>query len=437
MAIKNDLSVAFFYKIILYIIQHNKRSLPFIVLVKCLLTGESNVLKLADVMKKICSITIMICIAGCQPKGDVKRDTRSVMTDIITQDSLSKKEQLGKLLFFEKSISTPPGQDCSFCHDPASGFADPDRNLPVSRGARSGIYGTRNDMTVAYAAYIPPLQYDQEEGIWVGGLFWDGRANNLFEQAAGPPLNPLEMANPDTITIAESLRKLDYADLFTDAFGPGALTEPGQAFAFMLEAIVAYEQSDEVSPFNSKYDLWLNGEAELTESEMHGLQLFLEEDKGNCGACHPTLPAVEGAGPLFTDYTYDNLGVPKNPENPFYLLPEDLNPDGFDFVDLGLGETVMDPDENGKFRVPTLRNVAITSPYMHNGVFKTLFQVIAFYNTRDIAPWPAPEVSENINTDEMGNLQLTNQEIEDLVAFLHTLTDGWVHEDPDVQGPDE
>jgi len=162
---------------------------------------------------------------------------------------------------------------------------------------------------------------------------------------------------------------------------------------------------------------------------MRGLQLFVSEEKGNCDACHPSFPTVEGVGPLFTDYTYDNLGVPSNPENPFYLLPEDLNPDGFDFVDLGLGETVMDPGENGKFRVPTLRNIAITAPYMHNGVFKTLFEVIAFYNTRDIAPWPAPEVAENVNKDELGNLQLTNQEIEDLVAFLTTLTDGWTNRD--------
>ncbi len=380
-------------------------------------------------MKRIYSITLILCITGCQPKGDVKDDTRSVMTDVVNSDSLTKKEQLGKLLFFEKSLSTPHGQDCSFCHDPAAGFADPDRNLPVSRGARPGIYGSRNDMTVAYAAYIPPLQFDQEEGIWFGGLFWDGRANDLFEQAAGPPLNPLEMGNPDTITIVKSLRKLDYADLFTEVFGPGALAEPVQTFTFMLEAIVAYEQTREVSPFNSKYDLWLKGEAELTESEMLGLQLFLAEEKGNCAACHPNFPSIEGAGPLFTDYTYDNLGVPRNPENPFYLLPEDLNPDGFDFVDLGLGETVRDPGENGKFRVPTLRNVAITAPYMHNGVFKTLFEVTAFYNTRDIAPWPAPEVSKNVNKDELGNLHLTNQEMEDLVAFLNTLTDGWI--DPD------
>ena len=128
---------------------------------------------------------------------------------------------------------------------------------------------------------------------------------------------------------------------------------------------------------------------------------------------------------MFTDFTYDNLGTPRNPENPFYSLPTELNPDGYAYVDLGLGKTVNDPAQNGKFRVPTLRNVAVTPPYMHNGVFKTLFSVVAFYNTRDVADWPAPEVNVNVNRDELGNLGLSSQEVEDLVAFLRTLTDGW------------
>jgi cytochrome c peroxidase len=201
----------------------------------------------------------------------------------------------------------------------------------------------------------------------------------------------------------------------------------------MADAIEAYEKTSEFSPFNSKYDHWLRGETELTEQELRGLKLFEAEDKGNCAACHPSRLAADGSPPLFTDFTYDNLGVPRNPENPFYSLPSDLNPDGFAFVDFGLGETVNDPAQNGKFRVPSLRNVAITAPYMHNGVFKTLFNVVAFYNTRDVAEWPAPEVLENVNMEEMGNLGLTNQELEDLVAFLRTLTDGWNESDSQRQ----
>jgi cytochrome c peroxidase len=338
---------------------------------------------------------------------------------------LTAKESLGKRLFFDKSLSTPPGQACSACHDPRVAFADPDPGLPVSRGARPGLYGNRNDQPAAYAAFVPPRHRDPEEGHWVGGLFWDGRANTLAEQAQGPPLNPLEMANPDVETIAARLRALDYAALFGEVYGEGALADARKAFDHMADAIAAYERTAEVSPFDSKYDRWLRGEAELSARERRGLQLFEAEDKGNCAACHTSRPGKDGSPPLFTDFTYDNLGVPPNPESPFYLLDRRLNPDGFGFVDLGLGAVVRDPAENGKFRVPTLRNVAVTGPYMHNGVFKTLFQVLAFYNTRDVARWPAPEVAQNVNKEELGNLHLTNQEMEDLVAFMQTLTDGW------------
>ncbi len=340
-----------------------------------------------------------------------------------TAASLSLKQQLGKRLFFEQSLSTPEGQSCSSCHDPAAGFADPVIGLPVSRGAHIGRYGNRNDMPAAYAAFAPPLHYDKEDDVWVGGLFWDGRANTLAEQAKGPPLNPLEMANPDIATVAG---KLPYKRMFEQVYGADALTDPEQAYDHMADAIAAYEKSAELSPFTSKFDYYLKGQAQLTEQELRGLRIFEAEDKGNCAACHPSRPFEDGTPPLFTDYTYDNLGVPKNPENPFYLLPKNLNPQGQDFIDTGLGETLKDSAQNGKFRVPTLRNVAITPPYMHNGVFKALFSVVAFYNTRDLADWPAPEVAENVNRDELGNLGLlSNQEMEDLVAFMKTLTDGW------------
>jgi cytochrome c peroxidase len=357
---------------------------------------------------------------------DLNAEERGTGTIAVSVAStFSVKERLGKLLFFEKSLSTPPGQACSDCHAPEVAFTDPETELPVSRGARPGRYGNRNDMTVSYSAFVPPLHRDEDEGIWVGGLFWDGRANSLAEQAMGPPLNPLEMANPDLQTIAQKLRALGYATLFTDVYGPDALSDPQQAFTNMVDAIEAYENTSEVNPFSSKYDHWLEGDAELSDEELRGLELFEAEDKGNCAACHPSRPAEDGSPPLFTDFTYDNLGTPRNPENPFYALPSALNPDGFDFIDLGLGTTVNDPAENGKFRVPTLRNVAVTSPYMHNGVFKTLYSVVAFYNTRDVAPWPPAEVAENVNSEELGSLGLSNQEIEDIVAFLKTLSDGW------------
>ena len=219
-------------------------------------------------------------------------------------------------------------------------------------------------------------------------------------------------------------------DLFRIGIGPSSSHTVGpmraaRQFAVLLDEKKLLEKTEEVSPFSSKYDHWLRGEANLTKQEVRGLKLFDDADKGNCAACHPSIPGNDGSHPLFTDFTYDNLGTPRNPENPFYILPKELNPDGLKFVDLGLGVTVDDPAENGKFRVPTLRNIAVTGPYMHNGVFKTVFEVLAFYNTRDIIDWPDPEVSKNVNREELGDLGLTNEELEDLVAFLQTLTDGW------------
>ena len=343
-----------------------------------------------------------------------------------TELSLTPKEELGKLLFFEKQLSDPVGQDCSDCHDPKLAFADRNTGLPVSKGIIEGRYGNRNDMTIAYTSFVPPLHRDTVENIWIGGLFWDGRANDLAEQAMGPPLNPLEMANRDIVSIFEKLVKLEYSGMFKEVYGPDALSNPSLAYNNMADAIAAYEMTEEFRPFTSKFDYFLKGEADLTVQEMRGMGLFVSERKGNCAACHPHTALPDGTPPLFTDFSYDNLGAPKNPENPFYSLEEDLNPEGKDFVDLGLGLTVKDAAENGKFRVPTLRNVAITSPYLHNGVFKTLFQVVSFYNSRDILSWPEPEVPQNVNYDEMGDLGLTTQEMEDIVAFLQTLTDGWL-----------
>ncbi len=197
---------------------------------------------------------------------------------------LTKKEELGKLLFFEKSLSSPEGQDCSDCHKPEMAFADPKTGLPVSKGIVEGRYGNRNDMPVAYASFIPPLHKDTVEDIWVGGLFWDGRANSLEEQALGPPLNPLEMANPDTVSIQAKLQALEYSGRFNSVYGEGALDDPGMAFWYMADAIAAYERSWEFNRFDSKYDHFLRGEAELTEQEIRGMGLFVSEQKGKlCG----------------------------------------------------------------------------------------------------------------------------------------------------------
>ncbi len=343
-----------------------------------------------------------------------------------TLAQLSPREELGKLLYFDANLSTPTGQSCASCHHPTAGFADPDTDMPTSQGVLPQLFGGRNSPSAAYAAFSPVFHYDEDEGLYIGGQFWDGRAATLVEQAKGPFLNPLEMHNPNKKVVIAKVRLATYAGMFVDVYGPGALDNVEVAYDLVADAIAAYEGTSELNQFSSKYDCYLAGTASLSEQEMQGLVLY--EGKANCAACHPSAPGALGEPPLFTDYTYDNLGVPKNPSNPFYYLPRPFNPDGLDFVDYGLGGVLGLESELGKMKVPTLRNIAVTPPYMHNGVFATLHEVVDFYNTRDVGMWPPPEVPVNVNTDELGDLGLTPDEVDDIVAFMLTLTDGWVPE---------
>jgi cytochrome c peroxidase len=331
-------------------------------------------------------------------------------------------------LYFDESLSTPPGQSCASCHHPDFGFADPDQEVPVSQGVLPFTFGNRNSPSAAYMAFSPDFHYDETEELYIGGQFWDGRALNLVEQAKGPFLNPLEMHNPNKTTVVHRVRKSDYADLFEDVWGPGSLRNIETAYDQIATAIGAFEETEVLNQFSSKYDYYLAGMATLTPQELLGLELFDDPDAGNCAACHPSTAGPYSPHPLFTDYSYDNLGVPKNWENPFLYLPQKFNTAGTDFTDYGLGAILGEADEMGKVKVPTLRNIGITPPYMHNGEFETLTEVVDFYNTRDVpgAGWDLPEVPENVNTDELGDLGLTSTEVDAIVAFMETLTDGYV-----------
>jgi cytochrome c peroxidase len=350
------------------------------------------------------------------------------------QDNLSPQEQLGKFLFFDTNLSDPPGQACAFCHASEVGYTGPDETInaagAVYEGAVPGRFGNRKPPAAAYAGDSPVLYFDGD--TWVGGMFWDGRATGwtlgdpLAEQALGPFLNPLEQNNPSAQAVIDKVLASSYQDLFLQV-----CTDKASYYECIGRSIAAFERSDEVSPFTSKYDYWLIGKARLTGQELWGLELF--NGKAQCAQCH--------VAPLFTDFTYDNLGVPRNPLNPFYN-ELDWNPAGEDWVDVGLGgflqaagydETVWGP-EMGKQKVPTLRNVDLrpakkfVKAYAHNGYFKSLDEIVHFYNTRDVPGmgWPEPEVAENVNTTELGNLGLTKGEELALVAFLKTLSDGYV-----------
>jgi cytochrome c peroxidase len=341
---------------------------------------------------------------------------------------------LGEKLFFDTQLSEPAGQSCASCHLPGAGFADPDRELPVSRGVHPDRFGERNTPSTAYALYSPAFHFDAQEAHYVGGQFWDGRAATLEEQAKGPFLNPVEMANPDPGAVVAKVRRSGYASEFDKLFGPGSLDEVEGAFERIAAAIAAFERSAIFHPFSSKYDYFLAGKVELSAQEKLGLQLFNAEDKGNCAACHPSQPDPQGNPPLFTDFTYDNLGVPRNPTSPFYTQHSRFNPQGTAAIDLGLAKTTGRDEDKGKFKVSTLRNITLTPPYMHNGVFQTLQEVVDFYNTRDTRrDWGVPEVRENVNTEELGNLGLTNAEVAAILAFMETLTDGYALEAPSDQ----
>ncbi|MHB1324931.1 MAG: cytochrome-c peroxidase [Thermoleophilia bacterium] len=333
---------------------------------------------------------------------------------------LTMKQSLGKFLYFDKRLSTPDGQACASCHSPSAGFADPDHQYPTSQGVIMDRWGGRNSPSAAYAAFSPPFHYEAALG-YVGGQFWDGRASTLADQAKGPFLNPLEMNNPSKLAVVQDVRTSSYAWLFRQVYGPNSFDNTDMAFDNIADAIAAYEGTSELNRFDSKYDRYLKGEAKLNSHERRGLELF--NGKAGCSSCHPSQAGPGGQPPVFTDFTYDNLGVPKNWKNKYLYLPPSLNPDGPGWIDYGLGKIVGDSSQDGKFKVPALRNVAVTKPYMHNGYFTSLRDVVNFYNTRDVGSWPAPEVPANVNHTETGNLGLSTMEVDNIVAFLNTLTD--------------
>lgn len=367
-----------------------------------------------------------------QPSAAAAGSLSQAPSQALSQAELSAaKIALGKQLFFDPKLSKPAGRSCASCHSPSAGFADPDQRLPVSRGAHHDRFANRNTPTITYAAYTPARHYDAEEGVWVGGFFMDGRAQSLEAQLLEPMRSPLEMNMVDDAELLEQLQSASYASELSKLYGAEVLENAELALEALANAIASYERSAELSPFSSKYDAYLAGKTQLSAAEQRGLELFEAEDKGNCAACHPSRPTDDGSPALFTDFTYDNLGVPANPNNPFLDLAAEFNPAGRSFVDLGLGAELQDPKEYGKFKVPTLRNIALTAPYMHNGVFETLKEATEFYNSRDTdSRWAAPEVAANVNSDELGDLGLTDAEIDDLVSFMQTLSDGYEPDNP-------
>ncbi len=336
-------------------------------------------------------------------------------------------EALGERLFFDANLSWNRTTACATCHDPARAFTDP--RGAASPGDDGVSLGDRNAPTAMYAAAVPPL-HRTEGGDWAGGLFHDGRAESLQAQAGGPPLNPAEMGMPDRAAVLARLRENpDYRAAFPALFGPAVLDDPDAAFDALTAAIAAYERTGRFAPFTSRYDRWLRGEIALTAQEELGRVLFFSQQFTNCSRCHL------GAGPMdraetFTDHRHHNIGTPEN------TALRALNGVALGTIDPGLGGVTGDPATLGAFRTPTLRNVAVTAPYMHNGTFADLRTVILFYNhyntraeARRInpetgAPFAPPEVAGTLALDDLTHgPALDDRRIDALLAFLRALTD--------------
>jgi len=390
---------------------------------------------------------------------------------------LTPMEQLGKSIFFDDNLSINMNQSCAACHGPEAGWTGPDSTVNASgsvyEGSIPGRFGDRKPPSAAYATLSPIFHIDGS-GLFVGGNFWDGRAtgeklgNPAADQAQGPFLNPVEQALPDSACVVYFVCNGSYPVSFEEVWEAGACniawpadiltvcategstvvlsdadrTKSDMAYNQIALAIAAYEDSPEVNAFSSKLDYTKSGMTKLSKQEQRGFALF--KGKGKCRLCHP----VSGKEPLLTDFTFDNLGIPQNPENPAGTAPG--------FVDPGLGGFLKNADypeevyeeEWGKHKVPTLRNVdkrpnpSFVKAFGHNGYFKTLEGIVHFYNTRDVKPvcpgayteaealaadcWPPPEVADNVNSEELGNLGLTAEEEAAIVAFLKTLSDGFL-----------
>lgn len=344
-------------------------------------------------------------------------DNSSTSEKISTSDKIiipMTKEALGKAFFNDTNLSFNRSISCASCHKLEHATIDTRENATngaVSVGDDEVALGDRNSQMIEYIAFSPAFSQDANGSL--GGTFWDGRSVDLKEQAKGPFLNELEMQMPDITSVVERLKENPlYVEQLELLYGEDIFENDEAVFDALADTISLFENTDIFASFDSKMDKVRARTATFTEEEALGQTLFREN---GCVTCHDD----RGFNPLLTTFRYENIGIPKN------TLVRTLNGLGEDFIDHGL--------EEGKFKIPSLRNVAITAPYMHNGKFKDLKTVVHFYNTRDVEgainpetslEWEASEVVRGrVRSPRVGNLELSNSEEDAIVAFLKTLTD--------------
>lgn len=395
------------------------------------------------VMKQVLAVLAAAVLAGCGGGGSSSGGSEA--GSAATETALSAQAQLGAKIFVDQTLSASGRQSCQSCHDPARAHGAPDGHAGQPGGKDTlPDQGGRSSPSIRYLKFNASFAF-ANDGTPTGGFFWDGRATSLKDQAGGPFLNPAEMANDSVEDVVAKVAKASYAAEFRQVFGQDIFSRPQDAYDRLKLALQAFEQEDPAfAPFSSKYDEVLRGKATLTAQEQRGLVLFNSPAKGNCAACHPSAKGADGSHPLFTDFSYDALGVPRNPK--LKTVQDDAG-----FFDLGLCALPgfeSRADLCGAFKVPTLRNVALRGSFFHNGRFTDLKEVLSFYVTRDTDParWytqadgsvvkfdDLPEkYRRNVNrTEAPYNRQagaapaLTEAEIDDLIAFLKTLNDGYV-----------
>jgi cytochrome c peroxidase len=360
--------------------------------------------------------------------------------------------RLGRVLFSDPALSASGATSCASCHDPRHDYGPPNA-LPVQMAGPGGnAPGRRAAPSLKYLHKVPPFSehfFDSDGDDSVdqgpaGGHTWDGRARTLHEQAALPLLSPLEMANSSPAAVVERVRRAPYAAQLRKAFGAHVLDDPRLAFDAIVLSLEVFQQDPaQFYPYDSKYDAYLRQRAELSAEERRGLELFNDPAKGNCASCH-TSAIRNGAFPSFSDWGFIAIGVPRN-------RAIAANADSR-YADLGLcGPMRTDLADHaeycGRFRTPSLRNVARRKVFFHNGRVKTLEQAVRFYVERDVAPakwYPrrkdgSLEMYDDLPPAYRGNVNreppfggkpgdrpvLDAAEIRSVLAFLKTLGDGY------------
>jgi len=428
----------------------------------------------------VCFLLLILTLAGCGGSSSPPTTTATAppSAPAVAATKLSLAAQVGEKMFVDTTLSGSGKMSCATCHDPQSGYGPPN-DLSVQLGGKDlKAPGTRAVPSLRYKEYTPPYAdlLDNPDGISApgpgGGYTWDGRAATLADQAQIPLLADNEMANTSAADVVAELQAAPYADLFKQAFGDGAFDDVNAAFRNALDALQAYQLEDpDFHPFSSKFDLYAGNKigGTLTPAEARGLKVMVDPNTGNCASCHYQGAGLNGSSALFTDFSYEAIGVPRN-----RAIPANADPD---YVDLGLcgplrtdHPPVTGNTYCGMVKAPTLRNAALRKSFFHNGVMHSLEQVIRYYNTRDTLPeiwYPTvggtpkakPDADfptyglittqyaggtvqkfDDLPPQFIGNIDkqmpldgraphstppMTEQNIADLLCFLNTLTDGY------------